>query len=92
MTRRIYKYEIPFQDRYAIPLPINHIVLDIQLQRDVICLWAIVPVEANYEPAAPFVLRIFGTGHEIEDKNLRYIKSVQMTNSNLMWHIFQEMA
>jgi hypothetical protein len=93
MADRIFKYEFAIEDLVDIPMPRGAVVLTVQLQRGVPCLWA------RVDPANPRErrrFRIFGTGHELPNEpgggrwHGRYVGTFQMAGGDLVWHLYED--
>jgi len=84
MARMIYKYSIT-PDTLT-PMPQGAKLLDIQMQRDTVALWA------EVDPDAYMVHRdigIYGTGHPLPDSDTErglYITTFQM--GAFVWHAY----
>lgn len=88
MTRYIYKYPIPVEDRFELSLPQGSEVLTVQVQRDAPQIWALVDPE---RPPEARRFRLAGTGHPItEQASLgRYVSTFQMLDGQLVFHVFE---
>ena len=81
----IYKYTIDSSTEY-ISMPKNAKILDIQYQKSILTLWALVNPDNKQELR---VFKIYGTGWDITNlESLNYLKTVQDMN-NLVWHVFE---
>jgi len=87
--RKIFKYTLGVSDHQEIFPPANAEFINVQMQNDKICLWAL--VDPNMQEKAREI-RVIGTGHPIYDDSgkLAYIGTVQMMNGELIWHIFED--
>ena len=87
--RKIFKYPLSVNDHQEIHVPACGEFISVQVQNDVMCLWALVD-EDKVEEARE--IRVIGTGHPIYDDSgkLDYIDTVQMMNGELIWHIFED--
>lgn len=88
MIKTIWKFPIRIDDEQVIEMPEDAIILDIQMQGDTPCLWALV------EPGNPVKERkilVAGTGHEREDLAgpAIHIGSFQMLGGRLVFHAFE---
>lgn len=81
--KRIFKYEIELREHQKALLPDGARFLSCQLQRDVICLWAVVDPGARHIERT---IHIVGTGHEVPDLDLIHLGTVQQ--SPYVWHVF----
>lgn len=86
--KTIYKYAVPPEDEYLLPLPKGATILTVQIQHGVPVLWALVNPD---EPALEVVrLRIYGTGHPMDEPDLTYIGTFQMLEGAIVFHIFRD--
>jgi len=74
------------RDRQVLEMPVGAQMLTVQMQDDLLCLWALVDPNA---PRASYTFRIAGTGHNIEEEKLLYIGSVLLFNDTIVFHVFQ---
>lgn len=85
--------KFPFEvvsDVVEIEMPVGFVWLDVQTQRGVPTIWAIVDPKAEKKV---FKFRIRGTGHPFEhDENQRYrwLGTFQQFDGQLVWHLFEE--
>lgn len=90
MTLKVFKYNLPVQEKSSLLMPEHSQVLSVQVQHEQLTLWALVNPD-NEECERKFL--IFGTGHEIEepgqDEYYDYIGTVQAMGGQLVWHIFE---
>lgn len=80
----VYKYPIEIVDEQMIEMPENAHALSVQMQRDKLCIWALVNPERKNKKRR---VRIVGTGNDASDV-FQYLGTVQMFNGNLVWHVF----
>lgn len=89
MTTTIYKYPLDLVDRQVRSMPIGAEVLTAQVQRNEICLWAIVPPG---QPNEERIFEIIGTGNPVVvdiGVERRYIATVQQ--GEFVWHVFERL-
>lgn len=79
----IFKYPLILTARQILRVPIRHMALSCQLQRDELCLWMAVDSEATL---IDYPVTIVGTGHEVPKDAGGYIGTVQM--GEFVWHIY----
>lgn len=82
----IWKWEIPVTDRQTVAMPAGAKILDVQMQHDACCIWALC------DPTMPAELRhiaMYGTGHPITGESGEYIASFQMAQGMLVFHAFE---
>jgi len=90
MTTRIYRYEVPVDDRWHIitsgePL---HVACR---QLDMVEFWAYRPDEDSLNPTPTETrhFRVFGTGHPMPDE-LTYVGSAMAAGGALVWHLMSD--
>ena len=83
--KTIWKYTLNITDHQAINIPINEELLSVQIQHGQPQLWALVDPE---EERSEVFIRIYGTGHSIDQENLEYIDTFQA--GPLVFHVFKE--
>ncbi len=84
----IYKYPIPLQDQFVIPMPFGSKILSVQIQKGQPCIWAI--VDTDKEICARSFL-MFGTGHPLphDIMALPFIGTFQTLGGDLVFHLFE---
>lgn len=87
--KTIFKYPIyKIEDEISINLPSGAKILSAQIQREILCIWALIDTD---NPLSLRIFRIIGTGHHIDDENkLIYINTFQMNNGKLVFHLFEK--
>lgn len=83
--RKIYKYEI----EQTIEMPVGAEILTIQLQHDIPNLWAVVDTEIEEKETRNFA--IVGTGHAMEDGDMKYIGTFQLFDGGFVGHVFEKL-
>lgn len=86
MTLKIYKYPLKVQDEQVVKMPIGADILCVELVKDIPCLYALVNSEADEKE---ITIEIFGTGHDIEILQRRYIGTFKQLNDSFVGHVFQ---
>jgi hypothetical protein len=84
VNQSIWKYELRVVDHQTVQMPIGARILTVQVQRDALCLWAIVDQEAKRETR---IFCIFGTGERFNRPDATYIGTVQ--DGDFVWHVFE---
>lgn len=90
MKKVIWKYELAVKDIQDIEIPHGSILLSVQVQFGVPCLWALV-----FDTAAEkevIRLRTIGTGNEILDEDFNpkdFLGTYQMHGGAFVGHVFQ---
>jgi hypothetical protein len=85
MERTIFKYQLDLGPN-DVQMPEGAEVLDVQMQRGEICLWALVSPSA---PEVDRIFTIFGTGHPVPADGLKFIATIQASNGALVRHVFE---
>jgi len=81
MTNVIHKYRIKFDTSDYVEMPKGAQILDVQIQYETFCVWAIVDPEQEMVQRK---ISIIGTGQKVNGG--KYIATIQ--NSIFVWHIF----
>jgi hypothetical protein len=87
--RTIYKYQIPIEDEFVLPLPTGARVLCVQVQHSVPCIWALVEGGAGV-PTEDRRFALRGTGHPCDDElnGATYIGTFQLHGGGRVFHLF----
>ena len=100
--KEVWKFPLEVTDLQKIRMPKNSILLTVQAQREVPCLWAL--VETDKESEERFIritgektgkegeerfIRIAGTGHPVLEKISRYIGTFQLAKGSFIGHVFE---
>ena len=84
--RTIFKYEILIKDGVQrFDLPNGFTIPHIGEQDGKLMMWIDQDTDNKNRP---FLVRVFGTGHNIGDEWANHIQTVQMS-TGLVWHIYQ---
>ncbi len=89
MANQIWKFPITDPSYVTLELPKGAIVLTIQMQHNVPCIWVLVNPEVEKETR---YFKVIGTGHPIEDDlaTISYINTFQMHGGDLVFHLFEK--
>lgn len=86
MTRTIWKFEFDITDNLTIDMPSGAVILDVQNQKGVACIWAIVNPDSVKLPRK---INVVGTGHPMAGRSMgNYIGTVQFYGGDLVFHVF----
>jgi hypothetical protein len=85
-VRKIHKFELKIADYCSIQMPVGAKVLTVANQRNHLCIWAEVHVDAGMETRR-FAIR--GTGHHMQGDEGRFIGSVMFRDGDLVFHVFE---
>lgn len=83
---KIWKWQIGVTDRQTVMMPAGAKLLDVQMQGETCCLWALCNQSAEKEPRH---LAIYGTGTPIPDEVGEYVATFQMRGGALVFHVFE---
>jgi len=86
---RIYKYQFEVESYPYVEMPKGAIILTVQTQYDIPCIWAIVDDSQTVLENREF--RLFGTGHivDIDPALYRYIGTFQLLKGQFVGHLFE---
>ena len=82
--KAVYKYTFFLDDIQRLKMPVGAKILSVQVQGNTPCIWAEVETTNALQERA-FVIK--GTGHEIKERDLRYIGTFQMPP--FVWHLYE---
>ncbi len=84
----IYKYPLIQAGEQTIHSHQDAEFLDVQVQHDEACLWAVVdPSKAS----CIYTIRIYGTGHMIHEKYLQHLGTFQLMGGQFVGHVFLQL-
>lgn len=86
---RIWKYKLKITDRQSIDMPKGAKVLDVQMQGDTCCLWALCDEEKESIDTETIRIVIYGTGNPIPDEPGEYISTFQVHGGKFVFHAFE---
>lgn len=88
--RMICKYPLKDENIQMVEMPEGAIVLTVQVQRGIPCIWA----EADADPNAPTIKRRFvtyGIGHWVgDDVRDHYVGTYQLDDGDRVFHVFTD--
>lgn len=88
MHNTIFTYELNLVDRQDLSLPIGAKILSAQIQREKICIWAMVDSKEKKENRT---IAIVGTGNPLPkinpDEKMVHVDTVQL--HSMVWHVFE---
>ncbi len=86
--KAIWKFLLSRAGDQEIELPRGAELLTVQVQRGVICLWAVVDPNTTERDLRTFY--IVGTGHPMpENPMVEYVGTIQELEGALVWHVFE---
>ena len=86
--RKIWKYVLPREGEFDLEMPYVVDFLDVQIQREEPCLWAMVIPESKKRT---YHFKIVGTGHSIpDDAKTRILSHIGTFQDGVyVWHLFE---
>ena len=85
--KAIWKYPFEVVDIISLMLPKDAIILSVQTQKGIPCIWALVETTAETD-AVHFYC--YGTGHEHESIDGDFIGTFQLMEGDFVGHLFKE--
>jgi len=85
MSSKIWKFPFDVEDDLSIAMPKNSEIVDVQVQGEQPCIWAICNSDESYEKRR-FV--IVGTGHPLGIIG-KYIGTFQLLGGSFVGHLFE---
>lgn len=87
--KTIWKHYLSAKTVQTIQMPAGAQILTAQVQRDEICLWAM--VDEVYQEYEARKIEVLGTGISAEEIKRTHIGTVQMNNGDLVFHVFERL-
>src|SRR5690606_30712086 len=82
---KIWKYQLALLDTHYIDMPAGARLVDVQIQGDDVCVWALCDESKTVKPRN---IAIYGTGNPMPDDPGEYIATFQMDGGSLVFHAF----
>lgn len=84
--KTIYKYPLEITDEQEIEIPLGSRILSVQMQRDQLCLWAM--VNSKVTNKTKIKILVCGTGNPIEypPSRMEFLGTIQQ--QVFVWHVF----
>ena len=83
---RVWKYHLASLTQQTLMLPCGAKVLDVQVQDNEYCLWALCDETAEETPRQ---FAIYGTGYQLPNEPGEYIATSQVHDGALVFHVFE---
>ena len=83
---RIWKWQLLVNDCQKIMMPAGAILLDVQMQDILCCIWALCDENA---PMVPRYIGVYGTGNPIPNDPGKYIATFQTHGGAMVFHVFE---
>ncbi len=88
--KTIWKFPVGVANEQTVAMPEGAKALSVQVQKDFLCIWAIVDSEA---PVRDVTVYVCGTGHPLDmGEDTVYVGTVQVASGGLVWHVFMKDA
>jgi len=84
----IWKFPLQCADKTVIVMPKGAKVLCVQSQREIPCVWALVP-DTGAEVEQERTFTIYGTGHQHESISGEYVGTFQLQGGAFVFHVFE---
>lgn len=84
VKKAVWKYNL--DEVTKIGVPSGYQILTVQLQQGIPCVWILVNTE---NPKEEVTIKIYGTGHTIEDNIGKYLGTFQVASGTLIFHAFE---
>lgn len=86
---KIYKYPLAIKPEVQeVFLPWDAKILTVQVQKDMLCLWALIPNVDHSAPARKFLVAPTGS-NVIPDDEADYLGTVQICEGDIVLHVFE---
>lgn len=89
MRKAVFKYPLSVADSQEIQMPEGAEILSVQVQGGVVCLWALVDMDAK-ETTRRFEL--YGTGHDFRPGEQKFIGTIQLYAGSIVFHVFEHLG
>jgi len=88
-VKAIWKYPLEVADEQTIAMPRGAVILGVQAQRGIPCLWAMVETDEPHELRRIYT---FGTGEKLGPPPMQGLFSgtYQLNDGDLVLHVFEE--
>lgn len=84
-TQTIWKFPFEVKDAVTLDMPIDAQVLDVQVQKGIPCIWALVDPHAE---RCRRQFRVYGTGHPVNVTG-DHVGTFQLAGGSLVFHMFE---
>ena len=86
--KTIYKYPLMQAGEQMINSFQDVEFLDVQVQHDEACLWALVDPG---QPPCIYTIKIYGTGHPVSEPHLKHLGTFQLHDGRFVGHVFLQL-
>lgn len=84
--KTIWKFELEVVGTQIIEMPANAKILSLQIQHNILCIWALVDKHAD---RVKVEFTTYGTGHDVYHSD-GYVGSYQLDGGTLVFHVFRQ--
>lgn len=91
MQKSVYKYPLDLSNSQVVMMPVGSKILDIQMQDNGACIWALVNTESELIVIGR-TFETYGTGQAIyfdQDEKRKYIGTYQKYGGAMVFHVFE---
>jgi hypothetical protein len=86
-VKTVYKFVLCADNYQTVNMPPGSKVLTAQVQREKVCIWAL--VDPNDTRRIDYPVWVYGTAHPVTDAvSGRYVATVQLAGGALVYHVF----
>ncbi len=86
---KIFKYPLAHTTTQQVEVPLDSVILTVQVQYGTPCLWA--QVNDKNTNTEKRTIEIFGTGYPMSDDARQYIGTFQLADGQLVFHVFERL-
>ena len=83
---RIWKYQLRLTGQQSLIMPKGAEFLSVQMQGEILCLWAL--VDEYRGDTETTLITLYGTGHRVPRDPGEHIATVQCDDGSLVFHVF----
>ena len=86
-NKKIFKYSLTVNSHHSIAMPVGAVILSVQTQNEIPCIWAEVDPEA-LKVHRCFI--VYGTGQDLNTEfPEKYIGTFQVLGGELVFHLYE---
>lgn len=85
--KTVWKFPLEIKDSQVLSMPIDSLIVSVQLQNGIPCIWALVESESD---CVDVLIHTFGTGHEIPFGSRIYVGTYMLAHGGIVFHVFKK--
>jgi len=89
--KTIHKISLLIEDVRTYDLPEGAVILSVAEQHKQLMMWYMFDHQSASR-VTPRQIRIYGTGHQIDQENLVFIGTALMFNGSIVYHVFEKVG